>query len=859
MKIFFVSALLAVLVIAFSFGEALPYEPNKVVLNLTFDEGGSDVAKDSSPFGNDGVLQYPQWEEGKFGKALKFNGVDDYVAIPHSESLDITDSITMAAWVKLSTTRGQDETSYIDGIGYIITKGQLFQNGTYRLYANTDGTFGMNIKIFQRFGQNIEAKPDFGNSFDGKWHHVAGTFDGTYLRLYIDGEEKAGREIITGPGGNRKIISADYDVAVGGWGDRTHRMVEGVIDEVRIYNAALTREEILTEMFGDRVMVESKMVNPCAEFTVDVSAHLKENSLHSFTFDLMFDPEILQAVSVEEGPFLSRDGGDATLWEKPQVDNEKGVITNVQCRGTEESDAAKNTVVLATVTFKAIKAGSGAVSLQNLRLSGRNKEEITAHTQVGSVDVFPHGRISGVVIDALNRKPIPGARIEAANRWLRLRTFSYSDENGKYTLDSVPIGYFDVSATKSEYLTETFDAHVKSGEMTDNVNLKMKLKRDLMYLAVAMEREVINPYQQFTVDISAFLEYYPIHRFAFDLQFDPAVLQAVSVKEGPFLSRGGADATSFPTPTIDNKNGVITGIRCSRAGEAGVAEKGSLATMTFEASDMGSTDLSIQNLRLFLPWGEEMEVSVKEGSVDVYPHGSISGVVSDSVDNLPIPGAKVEIYKGNFTSGSSAYSANDGTYTIDGVPPGDFEVIASIDGYIPEIILEVRVEQGKNTADVDIKLTSFKTASNVPIMTPIAVGESAVDFVLQDIDGNQIIPSDFAGKPIILNFWDSASEHCQRQIPHLDALYKEYESDGLVMIGVSKEIVKDDVLEFARSQMSYTAILNGTEAFQAYGVTSIPCMYCIDKTGEVRYRDVGFPSGGEAKMEQRISGLMEHK
>ena len=169
MKVFVVSAILTVLVIAFSFGEALPYDRNNVVLNLTFDEGEGRVGKDLSPFGNDGVLRGTQWEEGKFGKALRFDGVDDYVAIPHSESLDITDSITMAAWVKLSRTQGQD------GSGYIVSKGQFFGEGTYRLYANTDGNFGMNIKIFQKYGQSIGAKPDFGNSFDGKWHHVAGT------------------------------------------------------------------------------------------------------------------------------------------------------------------------------------------------------------------------------------------------------------------------------------------------------------------------------------------------------------------------------------------------------------------------------------------------------------------------------------------------------------------------------------------------------------------------------------------------------------------------------------------------------------------------------------------------------------
>jgi peroxiredoxin len=166
------------------------------------------------------------------------------------------------------------------------------------------------------------------------------------------------------------------------------------------------------------------------------------------------------------------------------------------------------------------------------------------------------------------------------------------------------------------------------------------------------------------------------------------------------------------------------------------------------------------------------------------------------------------------------------------------------------------VEQGQDTGNVGINLTSFDSASTIAILTPIAVGEPAADFILQDIDGKQISPSDFAGKPIILNFWDSASGHCLRQIPHLDVLYRKYQGDGLVVMGVSKEMVSDDVLDFARSQMSYTIILNGAEAFQEYGVASIPCTYYVDRDGKVQYRDVGFPSDGEAKMEQKIKELL---
>jgi peroxiredoxin len=288
-----------------------------------------------------------------------------------------------------------------------------------------------------------------------------------------------------------------------------------------------------------------------------------------------------------------------------------------------------------------------------------------------------------------------------------------------------------------------------------------------------------------------------------------------------------------------------------------VENTGVLAVVTLQALDMGNTDLTLQNLRLLSPTGEELQARVKQGSVQVYPHGDISGVVLDSASKEPVERAKVEVSKGEFTFGISTYSGEDGTYTLEGVPVGDFDVTASRADHLSETISNVHVEKGKDTRDVDITIKSFLTASTITIPTPIAVGETAPDFTLQDIDGKQIRLSDLSGKPIILNFWDSASDHCRRQIFHLNALYRKYRGHGLVVIGISKEMARAVVLEFARSQMSYITVLDGAEAFQAYGLTGIPCIYCIDRTSKVRYRDVGFSPGGEVKLEQKIKELLD--
>jgi len=224
--------------------------------------------------------------------------------------------------------------------------------------------------------------------------------------------------------------------------------------------------------------------------------------------------------------------------------------------------------------------------------------------------------------------------------------------------------------------------------------------------AVVLEDKVANPGDQFTVHITVrFAEL--LNNFSFDLTFDPAVLRAVSVKEGLFLSRDGVDTTSWQTPTIDNKNGVISNIRCSRTDKKELVEKGVLATVTFETRDMGDTDVIFKNLRFLSPTGEEIKVSAKEGRIKVYPHGSISGVVLDAESEKPIKGARVEVSKGNFAFGLWTYSADDGRYAINGVPVGDFDVTASKDDYTDETISKVHIEQGENTPDINLKMMSW--------------------------------------------------------------------------------------------------------------------------------------------------------
>jgi len=93
---------------------------------------------------------------------------------------------------------------------------------------------------------------------------------------------------------------------------------------------------------------------------------------------------------------------------------------------------------------------------------------------------------------------------------------------------------------------------------------------------------------------------------------------------------------------------------------------------------------------------------------------------------------------------------------------------------------------------------------------------------------------DYAGKPMILEFWATWCPPCRESIPHLNQIYAKYKDQGLVIIGVTKES-KDVVNGFLKkTPMNYFPAIDATGALgKAFGVTGIPHALLIDKTGKI--------------------------
>ncbi len=182
-----------------------------------FDEGSGTTAKDTSGNNNDGTIYGATWTDGKFGKALSFDGSDDYVDVPHSESLSLTETITAEAWIKASA-----------GVqGYILVKKDYNHYGMY---------IGDDYDRFDVILNDNNFRVTF-NYWD-VWKHVAFTYDKAAGKViqYIDGEQVKVSDF------SETIATTTENLQIGR--RIAGHYFEGVIDEVRLYNRALSAEEI---------------------------------------------------------------------------------------------------------------------------------------------------------------------------------------------------------------------------------------------------------------------------------------------------------------------------------------------------------------------------------------------------------------------------------------------------------------------------------------------------------------------------------------------------------------------------------------------------------------------------------------
>jgi fibronectin type 3 domain-containing protein len=188
-----------------------------------FEETGGTAAVDSAGGLNPGTLNGPtRSASGRFGSALSFDGINDRVDVADSNSLDLTTGMTLEAWVRPAAS-GWRTALLKEGTGSLA----------YALYASTDTN---------RPSTEIQAETRGPAALPAStWSHLSSTYDGATLRLYVNGAEVSSRAV------SGSIAVSSGALRIGGnalWGE----YFSGLIDEVRVYNRALTAAEIGTDM-----------------------------------------------------------------------------------------------------------------------------------------------------------------------------------------------------------------------------------------------------------------------------------------------------------------------------------------------------------------------------------------------------------------------------------------------------------------------------------------------------------------------------------------------------------------------------------------------------------------------------------
>lgn len=192
-----------------------------------FDDASGDIAIDSSEYENDGELMNdPQWVDGKIGSALELDGIDDWINMGDDPILKPSGDITFVAWY------------YWIGGNYVLASGaQTASTGYAITHQPNDDTIW--------FGVNTDERSANTGYFPGTsredWHHLAGSYsdDEGKLTAYVDG-----KPLETADAAAKANINQWPELHIGKPNNVDNYYMQGIIDEVAVFNVALTQDDI---------------------------------------------------------------------------------------------------------------------------------------------------------------------------------------------------------------------------------------------------------------------------------------------------------------------------------------------------------------------------------------------------------------------------------------------------------------------------------------------------------------------------------------------------------------------------------------------------------------------------------------
>ena len=169
------------------------------------------------------------------GKCINFAGAG-YIS---TGDLDFTDTnaLTISVWTKIGSSSGRT----------IISKPDLASGGGSPRYCLDMAGTGASLRFFGYTSEGIRGVFDETVSIkDTKWHHIVGTFNGTNWTIYIDGDKRSAAV------GQGTLLNSNYNMIIGARNvDNNSSFFNGLVDEVRVYNKALTISQIKQQYLAD--------------------------------------------------------------------------------------------------------------------------------------------------------------------------------------------------------------------------------------------------------------------------------------------------------------------------------------------------------------------------------------------------------------------------------------------------------------------------------------------------------------------------------------------------------------------------------------------------------------------------------
>jgi RHS repeat-associated protein len=221
------------------------------IASYAFNEGSGETAGDTAA-NHDAAVDGATWVEGKYGKALSFNGASSCVSVPNSVDLQLAGSFTLEAWVKPANTTQWAPVFFKEAesfYSYSLFFG-AFEAGHVQGYVADEPWEWSEVESPEKLVANT-------------WSHIAMTSDGTTLRLYVNGK-------LADTASAKSAMESNGPLQIG-CSKTFNQYYQGLIDEVRIYDRSLTATEVEADK---EIAIENSVPDgPSAAYGFDENAN----------------------------------------------------------------------------------------------------------------------------------------------------------------------------------------------------------------------------------------------------------------------------------------------------------------------------------------------------------------------------------------------------------------------------------------------------------------------------------------------------------------------------------------------------------------------------------------------------------